>query len=177
MSNMEEKLWNYIDGSCTPEERQAIALLIEQDEAYRSKYEELLQLNAEFAAIDLDEPPMTFTYNVMEAIRTENAMQPLKAAINKRLIKGIVFFFIFTISAILIFILASIHWSAGSTDVDVHVPVSEYVKLKVLLSGPAMQIFLFVDVVMALYLFDGYLRRRNNNRLLKIVQTNEQTKR
>ena len=47
MSNMEEKLWDYIDGSCPPGEQKAIALLIEQDEVYRRKYEELLRLNAE----------------------------------------------------------------------------------------------------------------------------------
>jgi anti-sigma factor RsiW len=77
MSSIEEKLWNYIDGTCTPDEQEAIARLIAQDEIYRRKYNELLKLNAEFAAIELDEPPMAFTYNVMEAIRTENAQQQL----------------------------------------------------------------------------------------------------
>lgn len=175
MSSVEEKLWNYIDGSCTPDEREAIARLIERDEVYRRKYEELLQLNAEFSAIELDEPPMAFTYNVMEAIRTENAQQPLKAAINKRIIRGIGFFFVFTISAILIFVLANIHWSAGATSVQV--PSSALLKLKGLVSGPAMQVFLFFDVVMALYLFDGYLRRRSGKKLLDSVQTSEQTNR
>src|SRR5271156_1008235 len=113
MNSIEEKIWNYIDGSCTPEEQKAIGLLIEQDEVYRRKYDELVQLNTEFAAIELDEPPMAFTYNVMETIRTEHAQQPLKAAINKRIIKGIGLFFIITISVILIFTLANIHWSAG----------------------------------------------------------------
>lgn len=175
MSSVEEKLWNYIDGSCTPDEQQAIARLIEQDEVYRRKYEELLQLNAEFSAIELDEPPMAFTYNVMEAIRTENAQQPLKAAINKRIIKGIGFFFVFTISAILVFALANIHWSAGATNVQL--PSAELIKLKGLVSGPAMQVFLFFDVVLALYLFDGYLRKRSGKKLLDSVQTSEQTKR
>ncbi len=174
MSSMEEKLWDYIDGSCTPEEQQAITLLIEQDELYRRKYEELLQLNAEFSAIELDEPPMAFTYNVMETIRTENAQQPLKAAINKRIIKGIGFFFVFTISAILIFALSNIHWSAGTS--DVHIPSSALLQLKGLVSGPAMQVFVFFDVVLALYLFDGYLRRKANNKMLDSVQTSEQTK-
>jgi len=176
MSSMEEKLWNYIDGSCTPEEQKAIAQLIEQDEVYRRKYEELLQLSAEFSAIELDEPPMAFTYNVMEAIRTENAQQPLKAAINKRIIKGIGFFFVFTISAILIFVLASIHWSAGAAAVDVRVSPSLVQTLKKMVSGPAMQVFLFFDVVLALYLFDGYLRKRSGRKLLDSVQTSEQTK-
>jgi len=87
MNTMEEILWNYIDGNCTADEQKIITSLIDRDEAYRAKYRELLSLNKEFSAIELDEPPMAFTYNVMEAIRTEHAQKPLKAAINKRIIK------------------------------------------------------------------------------------------
>jgi anti-sigma factor RsiW len=66
MNSIEEQLWNYIDGTCTPGEQQAISMLIETDENYRRQYEELLALNAEFANIELEEPPMAFTYRVME---------------------------------------------------------------------------------------------------------------
>jgi hypothetical protein len=172
MSSIEEKIWNYIDGSCTHEERKAIGLLIEQDEVYRRKYEELVQLNAEFAAMELDEPPMAFTYNVMETIRTEYAQQPLKAAINKRIIKGIGLFFIVTISAILIFALANIHWSEGAG--SSHTTSDILPKLKGLLSGPAMQVFLFFDVVLGLYLFDGYLHRKRQSHAIDSVQTSGQ---
>src|ERR1700733_7676515 len=104
MNNMEEKLWSYIDGLCTPEEQKAIGDLINTDAAVGSKYRELLKLNKEFAAMELDEPPMAFTYNVIEAIRTENAQVPLKAAINKRIIRGISIFFIATLAILLILI-------------------------------------------------------------------------
>lgn len=175
MNTIEEKLWNYIDGSCTAEDQQAIALLIAQDEVYRNKYNELLQLNAEFAAMDLDEPPMAFTYNVMETIRAEHASQPLKAAIDKRIIRGIGFFFILTISIILIYALASINWSAGvasahGTDKLV-LP-----DIKHLLSGPIMNGFLFFDVVLGLYLLDGYLRKKGLSKTDASVQTSGQQK-
>lgn len=162
MNTMEEKLWNYIDGSCTPAEQDAIARLIEQDEVYAKKYQELLALNQEFAAIELDEPPMAFTYNVMEAIRTENAMQPLKAAIDKRIILGISIFFMFTILALLIFSLANINIS----EIHVSTPAIKLpanVKLpntNSLLSGPFLKWFLIFDVVLALFLTDTYLRRK-----------------
>jgi hypothetical protein len=174
MSSIEEKLWNYIDGSCTPEEQEALSLLIAQDEVYRRKYEELVQLNAEFSTIELDEPPMAFTYNVMETIRTEYAQQPLKAAINKRIIRGIGLFFVITISAILIFALANIHWSAGTA--ASHIAPDLLPKFKGLLTGPAMQVFLFFDVVLGLYLLDGYLRRKANGRTMDSVQTSGQQK-
>ncbi|MDB5130998.1 MAG: hypothetical protein JWR02_747, partial [Mucilaginibacter sp.] len=89
MNNIEEKLWEYIDDRCTPDERAAISALIAGDEPVRFKYNQLLSLNQEFSAMELDEPPMAFTYNVMEGIRTGEAQKPLKAAINKHIIMGI----------------------------------------------------------------------------------------
>jgi hypothetical protein len=158
MNSIEEKLWNYIDGNSSPEEQQAINLLIEQDEVYRKKYHELLVLNAEFAAIELDEPPMAFTYNVMETIRNEYAQAPLKARANQNIIKGIGLFFVLMISALLIFALVNINWSAGASTaapVKFNMPnFSHY------LTSPLMQGFWFFDVVLALYIFDTYLRKK-----------------
>jgi hypothetical protein len=168
MNTMEEKLWNYIDGSCTPAEQDAITRLIEQDEVYAKKYQELLSLNQEFAAMELDEPPMAFTYNVMEAIRTENAMQPLKAAIDKRIILGISIFFVFTILALLVFSFANINIS------DIHVSAQD-IKLPAtvklpgttsLFNGPFLKWFLIFDVVLALFLTDAYLRRKKTAKQL-----------
>ncbi len=159
MSSIEEKLWDYIDGSCTPAEQETISLLIEQDEIYRAKYLELLTLDSEFAAIELDEPPMALTYNVMEAIRAEHAQKPLKATINLGIIKGISLFFVFTIVVLLIVSLASIHWSAGSAgSLLANFKLPDLAKY---LSGPVIKGFLFFDMILGLFLFDAYLRKRS----------------
>ena len=172
MNNIEEKLWNYIDGTASAKEQQAISLLIEQDEVYRKKYRELLALNAEFAAIELDEPSMAFTYNVMESIRNEYAQAPLKSRINKNIIRGIGLFFVLTISAMLIIALASINWSDGAataSPVKFNLPnFSHY------LNSPLMQGFWFLDIVLALYIFDGYLRKKNHTKLYTSVQSGGQ---
>jgi len=169
MNTVEEKLWNYIDGTCAAGEQEAIRLLIEQDEVYRRKYDELLALNQEFAAMELEEPPMAFTYNVMESIRNENALQPLKARFDKRIIRGIGLFFVISISAMLIFALSSIHWSAaaGSGSAPVKFTLSNFNHY---LTGPAMQTFLFFDVVLALYLGDAYLRKKRMAKVDMSVQ-------
>lgn len=168
MNTIEEKLWNYIDGTCSPAEQDAIARLIEQDEAYAQKYQELLALNQEFAKMELDEPPMAFTYNVMETIRTENAMQPLKANIDKRIILGIAIFFAVTILALLTFTFANIHISGiNISAADIKLPAG--VKLpstNSLFSGPVLKWFLIFDVVLALFLTDAYLRRKKTARQL-----------
>ena len=110
--------------------------------------------------MELDEPSMGFTYNVMEGIRAENAQQPLKAAINKRIIRGIGGFFIVTISLLLILMLSTLHFTSAS--VSVHLPESLKLPDHEKLSSTAMLFkgFLFFDVVLALFLIDAYLRRK-----------------
>jgi len=161
MNSIEEKLWNYIDGSCTAEEQEAIALLIANDEVYRSKYNELLTLNEAFSTMELEEPSMAFTYNVMETIRTEQAQKPLKAAINNRIIWGIATFFMITIAALVVFALSSVSWSSGGTTtlkMPVHIDLSH---VKNYVDGPIVKGFLFFDVVIGLFFLDTYLRRKN----------------
>ena len=161
MNTIEEKLWNYIDGTCTAEEREAISILIERDEVYRQKYEELLLLNVEFTNMEMDEPSMAFTYNVMETIRAENAMKPLKATVDQRIIKGIGLFFILTISALLIFMLSQIKWTSGGSllpAVDFKMPnIKEY------FNSTAVYAFVFVDLILGLFLLDNYLRKKLTN--------------
>ncbi|MGY4537485.1 hypothetical protein ACVW0P_001904 [Mucilaginibacter sp. UYNi724] len=161
MNSIEEKLWDYIDGTLPAAEQQAIALLIEQEEVYRNKYNELLQLNSEFKAMELEEPSMAFTYNVMETIRAENAMKPLKATINKRIITSIAAFFIFTITAMLVYVLSTVNWSTGGSEFKIPVELNlKAVHLSNFFSGPVVKGFLFFDVVMGLFLLDHYLRRK-----------------
>jgi hypothetical protein len=161
MNTIEEKLWNYIDGTCSEEERRAIDMLIAQDEVYRRKYEELLSFDQQFTKMELDEPPMAFTYNVMEGIRAEHAQQPLKAAINKRIIKGIAIFFIASISLMLLFALSNLHFSSGNSafgnaSLNIKLP-----NIKNYITPGVIEGFLFFDAVLAMFLFDAYLRRRS----------------
>jgi len=157
--NIEEKLWDYIDGRCTPAEQKTITELIDNDAGVHAKFEELLNVNTSFAAMDLDEPSMAFTYNVMEAIRTENARVPLKAAINKRIIKGIGMFFTITLLALLVLVFTSVKWSGQGLSVNLtanfKMPAINYSDAKII-----VQAFVFFDVVLGLYLFDAYLRKK-----------------
>jgi hypothetical protein len=156
---MEEKLWNYIDGNCTLPEQKAIAELIDADAAVGAKYRELLSLNQQMVSMDLEEPPMAFTYNVMEAIRAENARLPLKAAVNKRIIRGIAVFFIVTLAGLLLLALASVKWPAQALPVN----LTAHFKMPAISTGKAkilVEAFVFFDVMLGLYLFDAWLRRK-----------------
>ena len=160
MKNIEEELWNYLDGLGSEAERQNIDYLIATDKAYQQKYEELLSFNKELESMELDAPPMAFTYNIMETIRTHEASKPLKAAINPRIITGIAAFFVVTILVLLGVALASTNWNSAANSgfnmpANVHLP-----SLKGFSNNAALKGFVFFDIVLALYLFDGYLRKR-----------------
>jgi hypothetical protein len=157
MKSIEEKLWGYIDGTCTLDEQKAISLLIETDKAYQNKYHELLKLNSEFNSMELDEPSMPFTYNVMEAIRTEQAQKPLKATLNSYIIKGIAAFFVLMIAGLFIVLFATIDLSAGTeTANSLNLP-----DVDSLLNSRVLNVFLFFDTVIGLLFLDTYLRKRS----------------
>jgi hypothetical protein len=160
MNSIEEILWRYIDGICTPEEQQVIQALIAEDESYRLKYQELTALNAGLAEMELDEPPMAFTYNVMENIRAEHALVPLKAAINQKIIRGIAIFFSVTLLAILAFVVFGIKWNTGEAPVNLSLHI-KMPQIDLSKAKWAVQVFVFFDVVLGLYLFDAFLRKRS----------------
>ena len=159
MNTMEERLWSYIDGTCDEEERKTIDMLIATDKAYSAKFEELLNFDQQLSKMEADEPSMSFTYKVMEGVRAEHARQPLKAAINKNIIKGIGAFFIVTISLMLILALSTLHLTSASF--SVHLPEALKVPdLKSYVNVKLLNYFFFFDAVLALVLVDAYLRRR-----------------
>lgn len=154
--NMEEQLWDYIDGFCTEEERKNIKLLIGQDENYRKKYAELLAFEKNMPALNLEEPSMGFTFKVMENIRAEHARVPLKTQINTNIIRGIAAFFICTILVLLGFVLAGIDWSHPSS---VQIPQIKIPPVANYLNPVVIQGFLFLDVVLGLFFLDHYFRK------------------
>jgi hypothetical protein len=156
MNSIEEKLWSYIDGACTTRERAAIDLLLVDNEEYRQTYLELLALNREIAGMELEEPSMAFTYKVMESIRTEHARQPLKTHINNNIIKFIGGFFIITITTMLILVLASINWSAAG---QVSALTFRIPDLSGITNNGIFKGFMFFDVVLLLFVVDGFLRK------------------
>ncbi len=156
MNQMEEQLWNYMDGFCTEEEQKAIKLLIEQDKNYDRKYAELMAFRESIAFVDLEEPSMGFTFKVMENIRAEHARVPLKTHINPAIVRAIAAFFICTILLLLGFVFVSIDWSYSSSVQTPQIkipPVANYLN-PVIIKG-----FLFFDVVLGLFFLDHYFRK------------------
>lgn len=159
--NMEEKLWDYIDGFCTKEEQETIRLLIETDENYQHKYLELKALQKSLASLEIEEPAMNFTFNVMESVKQERILKPLKTTVDQRIIFGIAAFFISCIVLLLSYVFTQINWHSST---QINVPEIKLPVLNASFNGILLKGFLFFDLILGLFFADHYFRKLFINR-------------
>src|SRR5262245_38941404 len=110
--NMEERLWEFIDGNNSEEERSVIEKLLESNQQWREKYHELLEVNNLMKTSSLEEPSMRFTKNVMEEIAKYHIAPATKTYINNKIIFGLGLFFISILVGFLIYGFGQIEWTA-----------------------------------------------------------------
>jgi len=111
---MEDRLWNYIDGGCSPAEKSAIESLIASNREWQEKYRELLNVHQLLNDSELEAPSMRFTKNVMEEISRYHIAPATKSYLNKNVIRGIGAFFLTMIAGLLTFVLSQFKWSSGT---------------------------------------------------------------
>src|SRR5215831_13715672 len=111
---IDERLWEYIDGSASIEERSSIEKLLETNRQWKEKYHELLEVHQLIQTSAMEEPSLRFTKNVMEEIAKYHIAPATKTYINKRVIWGIGTFFIVLILGFLIYGFGQVDWNAGS---------------------------------------------------------------
>ena len=161
--NIEDRLWDYIDGRSNTEETSFVEQLIATQEAWRTKYQELLEVHQLLnTSLDLDEPSMRFSQNVMEEIAKYQITPATKTYINKKVIYGIGIFFLAMIAGMLVYGLGQINWtdsSGVSNDI-----LTKYNPGKIdfskFFNNTYTTIFMMVNVVMGLMLLDMYLGKK-----------------
>ncbi len=156
---MEAELWEYIDGLSTPAERQFIEELIATNQEWREKYQELLQFHASLgSSIELEGPSLRFTKDVMETIASKHIAPAAKTYINKRIIYGIGGFLVSLILGFLVYAVAQIDWSAGSSgggSFDF-----SRIDMSQVLNNNYINAFMILNVVLGLMLLDRYLAQQ-----------------
>ena len=158
MNIIEQRIWDYLDGTCSEQESKSTADLIDTDPVYRSTYSELKVLHEELGKIDLDEPSMGFTRNVMEKIAALPVAGPIKSLIDKRIIYGIGAFFLVSILVLLTLVFLQVDWAKPVTAaIPLNVPRIDYSSY---INSTYMRIFLFADMVLGLYILDTMLRKK-----------------
>ena len=160
--NMEDRLWDYIDGAGNAEEKNFVEELIATQEEWRSKYHELLEVHQLMnSSLELDAPSMRFSQNVMEEIGRHQITPATKTYINKKIIYGIGIFFVAMIAGMLIYGLGQVNWSDGGGSNDL---LSKYNPGKIdfskFFNNTYTTIFMMVNVVMGLMLLDMWLGQK-----------------
>jgi hypothetical protein len=158
--NIEETLWNYIDGTMTAEVRSFVENLVRTNSEWRAKHAELVEVHQLMQShIQLEEPSMRFTQNVMEEISRLYITPAAQTYINKNIIWGIAIFFITTIVGLLGYGFGQIDWTqpgSGST-LEYNISSVDWSKL---FNSTYMNIFIMVNIVLGLMLLDMYLSKK-----------------
>lgn len=163
--HMEERLWEYIDGSCQPEVANTISNLIEENQDWRDKYQELLQVHQVLHSMDLEQPSMRFTKNVMEEIARQHIAPATRSYINYRVVWGIAIFFFVLIGGILVYGFGQIDWSVPATS-GTNLPVDlDEVNYSALFSNTYINIFMMLNVVLGLMFLDKALANKRKRDL------------
>jgi len=152
--NMEEILWNFIDGSISTDERSVIEKLLETDAAWKAKYHELLEVNELLKSSELETPSMRFSKNVMEEISRLHVAPAARSYINKKIIWGIAFFFIVVMIGFLAYGFGQMDWNSGS-DSSISKNLSK-IDLSKFFSNTWVNVFMMINVVLGLFLLDNY---------------------
>ena len=159
--NIDDRLWEYIDGLSSPEERISIEKLLDTNQEWKEKYHELLEVHQLVHSSALEEPSLRFTRNVMEEIAKYHIAPATKTYINKRIIWGIATFFIVLIVGFLIYGFGQIDWSSKS---DTNLPVDiNKVDFGKFFNNTYVNIFMMINVVLGLMLLDRYLASKKKN--------------
>jgi hypothetical protein len=156
MSLIEEQIWDYIDGNCALAEKTAIAEKIATNEEYNRVYEALKLVNQQLIELDLEEPSMSFSRNVMHQIKEELKPVALQTKVNDKIVYAIASLF----GAVLLMLFG---YAISISDFNFNFEVPSFSFSQVVQSfidQLNLQIFLFIDVALMLVFLDSYFRKQ-----------------
>jgi regulatory protein YycI of two-component signal transduction system YycFG len=157
LNEIEARLWEYIDGFSDAGEKSAVEKLVAENAEWKAKYHELLEVHQSINLVELEEPSLRFTKNVMEEIARLHINPAAKQYINNKVIWGIGAFFLTVIVAFLVYGLSQIDWSTPSnvnSGVLDKIADADYSKM---FNNTFVNVFMMLNVVLGLMLFDRYL--------------------
>jgi len=156
---IERQLWAYIDGTCNEADKNRIAILIAADAVWMQEYNELIALHTSISDnLELEQPSMRFAKDVMDNIAKTNIAPAAKQYINKGVIKGIAAFFIIVIISLIGYSFATADWH-GTTKQNIF-PDFPF-DANGIFNSTFINVFIMVNIVLALVLLDKWLRSIN----------------
>jgi hypothetical protein len=111
------------------------------------------ELTAMLNSMELEEPSMSFTRNVMEKVELEIKPVALKTKVDQRIINSIAAIFVLAILAVVAYAIANSKFTYTMTQVHLKLNVDkDYF-------SAFIKVFLGIDLIIALLYFDRLLRR------------------
>jgi hypothetical protein len=155
---IEMQIWEYLDGTCPVADMQRISILIERDNIWKEKYIELSALHEGLSkSLELEQPSLRFTQNVMDAVVKAHVAPATKQYINKGIIRGIAAVFIVMLTTIFGYALAHLKSSPGAANSRLNFTMPD---LSSIFNSATFNVIIAVNVVIALVLLDALLRRK-----------------
>jgi hypothetical protein len=161
---MEERLWNYIDGLQNAADRSAVEQLIATNQDWKNRYHALLEFSRLLNSAELEVPSLRFSKNVMEDIARLQVAPATGSYINKKIIWGIGGFFLVMLIGFLVYGLSQISWASSETSSTL-LPQYHFTRKldwSKLLNNSYTNIFMMINVVLGLVLLDMYLQRKRD---------------
>ena len=151
----EQRIWDFIDGSCTAEERAKVRSMIHTDAEWRSLYDQAMALQKTLYTIEPVSPSPHFVKEIMEKVDEEVQQQPAKT-INRGVIFSVVLIFAVCL-ALAVIGSAAKGWPPGQ-----HWPTSSPVFPRVTSDQTVTMMLIFVTIILALRLVEKLLAAREN---------------
>ena len=160
-NDIEVRLWEYIDGLSNNEEKTVIEKLVAENAEWKAKYHELLEVHQSLNLVELEEPSLRFTKNVMEEIAKYQIAPATKTYINSKVIWGIGIFFLAMIVGFLVYGIGQIDWTtAGDSKSTLGVDLTK-IDYSQMFNSNLMNGVMMLNVVLGLFLLDRYLSNKN----------------
>jgi hypothetical protein len=157
-NEIEMQLWEYLDGACTIDDMSRISVLIVRDPLWKAKFEELAALHNSLGdSLELEQPSLRFTQNVMDAVATTHVATATKKYINKGIIRSIAALFGIMLTAILGYAIANSKKSPSNLLTRLNLKDIDF---SALFNSPAFNIIIAINVVIGLVFLDAILRRK-----------------
>ncbi|HEX6191253.1 MAG TPA: hypothetical protein VFZ42_02765 [Chitinophagaceae bacterium] len=158
--NREERLWEYIDGYASVEEKTVIEKLLQTDSAWKQAYQELLEVNTILHNSELEAPSLRFSKNVMEEISRLQIAPATRTYINNRIIWGLGIFFVTLILGFIGYGIGQTKWSTDPTSSSSVIDKLGQIDFSNFFNNTWINAFMMINVILGLFLLDNYLSNK-----------------
>jgi hypothetical protein len=152
-------LWDWIDGLCTADEAAAVQELVATQPEWKEKHREFMAIHQSLKSdIELMQPSMRFTKNVMEQIAAISIKTTTRSYLNNKIVYGIGGLFVAMLSAVILYAIAMVDWAAGGSSFKMPSSQIDTINWGGLLQGPAGTAAVIIFSVLTMAFLDQYLR-------------------